>query len=312
MMDTSNYESFLKISGVGNSYLEYALNYLAEHILPLKRGIYNGEERDKREKHLSLMMLNKFIKLMGEGEDAETLLNYWNTFRHIESRIRGDFHIHTIFSDGMNTVNEIISEAEKIGYSWIVFSDHSPVKGNNYRLDNDKFSRFIDAATAASFKTPLSVYKSIEADISPEGVLMFPDRWLKDLDFIIVSMHENITDYNKTLRRIETAVKEPEVKVFAHPFYGLDHNYNTDYLENLLDILEETDTAVEFNFAPQYVMRNFELLDKCRERTLKVVLSTDTHFLDNLYLMRFASAFSDLFHDNFAERNLNLHENLHF
>ncbi len=308
-MDTNDYKTFLEISGVGNSYLEYALNYLAEHVYSLKEGIYNGKERDNREKHLSLMMLNKFIKIMGEGEDAEALLNYWNTFKHIEPQIRGDFHIHTIFSDGMNTVNEIIAEAEEIGYSWIVFSDHSPVKGNTYRLDDEKFSRFVDETGISSDKTSLSVYKSIEADISPEGLLMFPDKWLKDLDFIIVSMHENITDYGKTLKRIETAVKEPEIKVFAHPFYGLEREYNADYIENLLDILEKTDTAVEFNFAPQYVMRNFDLLDRCRGRKVKFVLSTDTHFLYNLYLMRFASAFPDLFQGDFFGRNLNINEN---
>ncbi len=299
-----DYELFLSVSGVKQRYIDAAVDLLENG----RR--YNGESRQEREKHLSMLMLNKYIALLDNGAEADMVMEWWNSYKKIDTRIKGDFHVHTVFSDGADTVETMVREAARIGYKWIVLSDHSPVEGNPFRLDEDKFSRFMDEAEGVREKTGMTVYRAVEADISETGELMIPDRWRKQLDFVIASLHESISDYDDALKRIDSATKDPLVRIFAHPFFGLDKNYDRSYIDSLLRILNRNSTAVEFNLSPRFLMNNIELMKVPAVRETETVFSTDSHFVGNLYLMRFASLFMDNAGGAVTEKNLNLKEKI--
>lgn len=285
------FSRFFKISGVNEIYIKHAMDYLKAGDIYSSDSFYNGQDKRSREKHLSMLMLKKYMTLITGDGNGDEILTWWEKLKTVDPRLKGDFHIHSVYSDGMGTIGELAEIAEKIGYDWIVIADHSPADENPLRLDEEKFKKRHDDIAAINDRGGLQVYESIEADIYDEGVLLVPDKWRDFLDFIVVSLHEEITDYRKALKRIERVLEDPLVKVFAHPFYGLKKEFENIYIDGLLDIIERAGKAVEFNMAPQFLVSNYILAEKCRNKKLSAAFSTDSHFTENLNHMRFASLY---------------------
>ncbi len=282
---------FFRLSGVPEVYINEIITCLKKNGFDTDSCIYRGDRREERMHHLSMMMLNKYLHILEHGNEADDLMSYWDDNKRIDKRIKGDIHVHTVFSDGTGTVEKLASEAAETGYNWIGFTDHSPVSGNDYRLTSQKFYERHERIIKAEESSGIKIYESIEADISENGDLLFPDKWLDHLDYIIVSLHEKIEDYSRALNRIERAVSSPMVAVFAHPFFGLQQDYDPLYIIDLLDILHETGTAVEFNLSSQYIPFNFSLAEECRKRDILLAFSTDAHFIGNMKFMRLASLY---------------------
>lgn len=290
-MDIQNYYQFLSISGVNKDYIEKAVFFLKKSGTGNLRLFYNGENKEDRVKHLSFLMMNKYLNLLENKDEFLDILKWWNKVKTVNNSIKGDLHVHTIYSDGTGTLPELVELAKQIGYKWIGFSDHSPFLENNLRLNNKKFKERHHQILELRKNSDLSIYESIEADISLEGSLMFPDSWRDSLDFAIISLHEDIREYNLVLKRIEKALKDPLVVSFSHPFFGLKDGFSDSYIKELLQIVKSSGKAIEINLAPQFLLRNLKLTALCRELRVPVLFSTDSHFVLSLNLMKFASIY---------------------
>ena len=306
-MDIHDYHQFLTISGVSEKYIDEAVSFIQKGGYGAAGRLYKGESKADRLKHLSLLMMNKYLDLLGNSKESKQILKWWNEVKSVNQSIKGDLHIHTIYSDGTGTLNELVKLAEQLGYKWIGFSDHSPLFGNNLRLNNKKFKDRHKQILQLRESSDLNIYESIEADISSEGSLMFPDSWRDFLDFVIISLHEDVKKNRMVLKRIEKALKDPLVVSLSHPYYGLQDNISDSYIKELLQIVKSSAKAIEINLTPQFLIQNLKLTALCRKNGVPIVFSSDSHFVDSLYLMKFAS----IYYPDLIESNiLNLQDSI--
>lgn len=290
-MNLNDSYRFFKISGVENRYIEEAQSFILEKKSDSKRSFYTDQNRAFREKHLSMLMLKKYMRVLNRNNDSTQILDWWNSINAIPQKINGDIHIHTIYSDGLGSMDKLVLSAENMGYTWIGFSDHSPVLNNPFRINNDSFRDRHRKIIELRHKTDILIYESLEADIADDGSIIVPESWRDLLDFVIASLHEEIYEPERALDRIGKALEDPLTIALAHPFYGLSEEHEREYIPKLLDLIESRGKALEFNLAPEYLIRNCTLASYCKDRKIEILFSTDSHFVPSLNLMKFASVY---------------------
>ena len=202
--------------------------------------------------------------------------------------IKGDLHVHSNWSDGASTIEEIARKAVEMGYRYVAITDHSKslkvanglseeeLERRNYEIDrlNEKF------------KGKVKILKGVEVDILPDGSLDYPDEILKELDFVVAAIHSRFNQDNT--ERLLKAINNPYVNAIAHPtgrVIGQREGYPLD-LEKVMKAAAETGTALEVN---AYYNR-LDLRDAhCRMAVkfgVKLVISTDSHHVDHMWMMK--------------------------
>jgi len=202
--------------------------------------------------------------------------------------IRGDLHIHSNWSDGASTIEEIALKAIELGYEYIAITDHSKslkVAGGLSEEDLLRRNKEIDKLNE-KFNGKIKILKGAEVDILPDGKLDYDDEILKELDFVIAAIHSRFSQDNT--ERILKAMENPFVNVIAHPtgrIIGQREGYPLD-LEKVLEKAQETNTALEIN---AYYNR-LDLKDSdCRFATkfnVFLVINTDSHHVDHMWMMK--------------------------
>ena len=290
---------FLAISGVGEPYLSSAAAYFGggerrgAQAIPTDR-FYDGANKHDREAHISLETLAKYLKVAENEARAQEILELWRGHRRIPPRIRGDFHVHTEFSDGIDPTASLLREAKRLGFSWLALCDHAPMQKHVYTLTPDRFFRRAEIAARVSARTGVKAYQAIEADILQDGSLNIPPEIRGDLDFALASFHYRYpVSEPKLLELIECAFADDKVIGFAHPFFSLRPGQDDNLLLPILDLAERYRIAVELNLAPYFLQQNRYLVQLIQQRDLKVIFSTDAHLAGALALMRFAGLYLD-------------------
>ncbi|UCF20813.1 MAG: DNA polymerase/3'-5' exonuclease PolX [Gemmatimonadota bacterium] len=199
----------------------------------------------------------------------------------IERRmIRGDLQMHSTYSDGKNSVEEMVDACRERGYQYMAITDHSPalamagVKPDDFRRQY----RAIDKLQAKH--DDIRILKSAEVDILDEGKLALDDDLLEEMDVVVISVHSkfNLTRDQMT-RRITQAMKHPSVNILAHPTGRLINRrepYPVD-VEELVKVASEYGVLLELNAQPDRLdLRDYHL-QMAREAGVKIVISTDAH-----------------------------------
>jgi len=202
--------------------------------------------------------------------------------------IKGDLHIHSNWSDGASTIEEIALKAIEMGYKYIAITDHSKslrVASGLSEEDLLKRNEEIDKLNK-KFKGKIKILKSIEVDILPDGSLDYNDEILSQLDFVVAAIHSRFTQDNT--KRILKAMENPYVNAIAHPtgrVIGQRESYPVD-IEAVIKKAAETGTALEVN---AYYNR-LDLKDvHCRlavKYGAKLVISTDSHHVDHMWMIK--------------------------
>ncbi len=286
---------FFNISGVDNEFIEYAIDYYVRNGRGHAAEFYKKDKRAYKKIHMSLEVLRNYIEVLDDNELAERILRIWKDYPVVHSGIRGDFHIHTEFSDGMDTMETILRKAKALGYSWIALTDHTLNPDNRlYTMSPEEFIRQKEAACELSEKIGIRVYHSIEANIMEDGSLDIPDDIRDNISFALASLHK-LYDHpvDTLLKRIEKAISDEKVIALAHPFFALNPDIYSEYIGDIADIVQQHGKAVELNMFPNYFKGNLLLLDEIKRRDMRVIFSTDEHCADGMYRMRFAGYFID-------------------
>ncbi len=187
-----------------------------------------------------------------------------------------DLHIHSVYSDGNASVEEIARKAKELGVKAVAIVDHS-VELYFGLTEAKARQRELDIDNAASLYG-IKIYSGIECSIDAAGEIVLPD-W--NFDFVIASVHEIVYGrdyYDRLLKCIE----KNEVDVIGHPFsklFGFDHHL-PEMDERLLDVLEETGVAIELNSSHQSPPESF--LEMCMGRKLKYSIGSDAHVLEKV------------------------------
>ncbi len=210
------------------------------------------------------------------------------------SDIKGDLHVHTNWSDGHNTIEEMVHAAKKRGYKYIVICDHTRALKVFGGLDSKRLKSQITDVRKTDEKTKgIRVLTGTEVDIRADGSLDLPDEELAELDFVTASVHSAFKQDRDTMtRRIIKAIENPHVDSIGHltgRLLGKREGYDVD-IEAVLEAAARTGTALELNAHPVRLDLTDQACRRAKEVGAKVVVNTDAHDVEQLDLMRFGVA----------------------
>ena len=208
--------------------------------------------------------------------------------------IRGDLHVHTKWSDGRNTIEEMARAARALGRKYIVISDHTRALKIFGGLDVDGLMKEVAAVRAAAKKLrDITLLTGTEMDIRADGTLDLPDSALAKLDFVIASVHSAFRqDKEKMTQRILKAVANPNVDCIGHltgRLLGRREGYAVD-VEAVLKAAARNGTAIELNANPLRLDLTDQACRRAKELGVQVVINTDAHSTEDLQLMRYGVA----------------------
>lgn len=203
--------------------------------------------------------------------------------------IKGDFHMHTTWSDGAHSIEEMVEASRTKGYTHIVITDHSNYLKVANGLSKERLLKQMETIKEINAKyTDIEVFSGTEMDILPDGSLDFEDDILKQLDFVIASIHSSFSQpQEKIMERLQTAMKNPYVHMIAHPTGRIIEQrdgYNPD-VPTLIEWAKEYGKILELNASPYRLDLKTEHLKLAVEAGVPIAINTDAHHIDQLKYM---------------------------
>jgi DNA polymerase (family 10) len=205
--------------------------------------------------------------------------------------IKGDLQMHTPASDGKNTIEEMAEAARKLGHRYIAVTDHSKAVTVANGLDEKRMAAHIKALHAADKKDlGIRVFAGSEVDILKDGSLDYSDEILAQLDVVVCSIHSYFNlERTAMTDRMLAAIENPYTQIIGHPTGRvLLRRDPLDYdMEKVLEACAKYGVAMECNSYPDRLDLKDVYLRMCKDRGVKVVISTDSHNAANLSLIRY-------------------------
>jgi DNA polymerase (family X) len=195
--------------------------------------------------------------------------------------IRGDLHMHTVWSDGRDSVEAMVDRCAALGYEYMAITDHSPHSSASRNLTVDGVRRQADEiAELRARHSGIAILHGCEADILPDGRLDFPDRVLEMFDIVLASLHDSAGHSpEQLLRRYMTAMNHPLVTIITHPSNRLvpyRPPYDLDY-DRLFDSSVKTGTVLEIDGAPAHLDMDGPLARRAIDAGALVCVDSDSH-----------------------------------
>ncbi len=199
----------------------------------------------------------------------------------------GDFHIHSNYSDGSSSIEEIVKTALNYGYKFVGIADHSQSAKYAGGLSIEKLIERNKEIDRIQKKYPqIKILKAMEVDILGDGSLDYPDDILAQLDIVIAAIHSGFTKNPE--KRIMKAMENEYVKIIAHPtgrLIGSRESYQLD-LDKIFKKAVETNTALEINAYYERLDLNDYNCRKAKEYGVKFAIGTDAHNVDAMWQIR--------------------------
>ena len=206
--------------------------------------------------------------------------------------IIGDLHVHSKHSDGLNTIEEMVIEAHKLGRKYIGFTDHSKTEYIAHGMDEKRFAEYSNEIDLLNekFSGKIQILKSAETDILKDGTLDFSNESLEKMDYVLASVHTNINmPKDEMTKRIITAIESGYVNILGHPTDRIINQrppINLD-LDKVFQAAKDNNVIMEIDSYPDRLDLNDENILKAKEYSLKFSISTDSHRTQHLFLMRY-------------------------
>ncbi len=205
--------------------------------------------------------------------------------------IRGDLQMHTTASDGHTSVEEMAAAAKKLGYDYILITDHSKAVTIAHGLDEKRAVENIQRIHAARAKVKgIEIWAGTEVDILGNGQLDYPDEILKQFDIVLASVHSRMAmPAAEMTARLLKAMENPYVRILGHPTGRqiLRRDPFQFDVEKVFDAARRLGVILELNGNPE----RLDLCDRhaklAREKGMKVIISTDAHDPSHFALMRY-------------------------
>jgi DNA polymerase (family 10) len=193
--------------------------------------------------------------------------------------IRGDMHTHTDWSDGRESVGELVAGAAAFGHDYLCITDHATGSGmvGGVGLSDERLREQIEEVRAVAADAEIAVFTGVEANIASDGSLSVGADLLADLDCVVASPHAAL-DGDGTERLI-SAVTHPEVDILGHPTGRKLHQregMNVD-VDALAAAAAEADTALEVNANPARLDLWGSAVKTAIEAGATIVINTDAH-----------------------------------
>lgn len=205
--------------------------------------------------------------------------------------IKGDFHVHSNYSDGSLTIEEMVKAAKDRGYNAIAFTDHSQSLNIANGLSEEEVKKQWKEIEEVRKEHPdFLILKGIEVDIKKDGSLDYRDEILKGFDIVIASVHSNFNlSKDEMTARIIKAAKNPYVTILGHPtgrMLGQRQPFDFDF-EKVLEVVKENNVILEINSSPSRFDLDDEMAYQALKSNVKLTINTDSHHSDQLSYMNY-------------------------
>jgi len=208
--------------------------------------------------------------------------------------VKGDFHVHSNWSDGSESIQTIAEYTQSKGYEYIGIADHSQSLKVARGLSEEKVVKKIKEVEKVNKKLfDFKVLCGTECDIKPDGSLDYSDKVLKLFDFVYAGVHSTFKMTREEMtKRVTKAMENEHVDFLAHPtcrLIGRREPFDLD-MEQVIDVAKETNTFLEINAFPDRLDLNDLHARLGKEKGVKFVLGTDAHSLTHLDFMQYGVA----------------------
>ena len=196
---------------------------------------------------------------------------------------KGLLHFHTTYSDGKNTLTEMINAAEELGFKYASVNDHS--KSAYYANGLDEKRVLEQIQEIKKIKSRVNLFAGIEADILTNGDLDYQDEYLSNFDFVIASVHSRFNLEEKEMtKRIIKAIENPFVDVLAHPsgrqlLSREPYKFDT---KKVIDACSANKVAVEINSSPKRLDLEWRWIYYAREKDCLFSINPDAHTISEI------------------------------
>ena len=203
-----------------------------------------------------------------------------------EADIQGDVHMHTVETDGKNTIEEMAEAARARGYKYMAITDHSKNLAFANGLDDERAIQHIKKIREAGKKfDDIRILAGIEVDILGDGALDLSDSVLEQMDIVIASVHSAFNlDRAQMTERLLKAIANPNTSVLGHPTGRLllrRDGYQFD-MDAILRQAAKHKVAMELNSYPDRLDLNDVHLRMAKQHGVKIVINTDAHHTSHL------------------------------
>jgi DNA polymerase (family 10) len=205
--------------------------------------------------------------------------------------LQGDVHMHTVETDGRNTIEEMAEAAKARGYKYMAITDHSKNLAFANGLDDARAVAHIQRIHEANNKIDgITIFAGIEVDILADGDLDLSDEVLAQMDLVIASVHSVFNqEPAKMTERLLKAVANPNTSIVGHPTGRIQLRrdaYQFD-MDAVLTAAAKHKVAMELNSYPDRLDLNDVHLRQAKQRGVKIVVNTDSHHTSHLEKIRY-------------------------
>lgn len=200
--------------------------------------------------------------------------------------IRGTFHCHSTYSDGVNSLEQMAAGARSLGWEYLGIADHSKVAAYAGGLSKEKLqAQFKEIDSLNSRWKGFRLLKGTECDILPDGTLDWDDRVLASFEYVVVSVHSNFKmSESEMTKRIVRALKNKYVTMLGHPTGRLLLARDA-YPVNMTDIINaaaDYGRIIEINAHPTRLDLDWRLCAFAKEKGVMIAINPDAHTVEGL------------------------------
>jgi DNA polymerase (family 10) len=229
------------------------------------------------------------------------------------NEITAIIHSHSKWSDGINTIEEMVLAAMQKGLQYLVLSDHSKSAFYANGLTEERIiAQHLEINELNTKFKPFKIFKSIESDILNDGNLDYSNDVLNSFDLVIASVHSNLKmKEDKAMMRLIKAIENPFTNILGHPTGRLllsRNGYPVNHKE-IIDACAANDVVIELNAHPKRLDIDWRWIDYCLEKNVLISIDPDAHsvagFNDTRYGVLAAQKAGVTTRNNLSSSNLN-------
>jgi DNA polymerase (family 10) len=205
--------------------------------------------------------------------------------------IQGDVHMHTVETDGKNTIEEMVEAARARGYKYMAITDHTKNLAMANGLTDERALQHLKRIREANKKFEgIKIFAGAEVDILADGSLDLSDSVLEEMDIVIASVHSHFNQEPAQMtERLLKAIDNKNTSAIGHPTGRLllrRDAYKFD-MEAVLNAAAKNKVAMEHNSYPDRLDLNDQHLRMAKQRGVKIVINTDAHHTSHMDMIKY-------------------------